>query len=83
MLKRAIIVGFLSVVIAACSDPEGAKKAAEDAGYENVSTSGYSWFSCGKDDTFSTGFSATNAHGRPVRGVVCSGWLKGATVRLF
>ena len=38
-------------------------------------------FGCSEDDTFSTKFSATNAKGERVGGAVCSGWLKGSTIR--
>lgn len=73
-----------ALILTGCTDPDGAKKAAEDMGFRDVKAGGYGWFSCdGKSDTFSTRFTAINAQGRPVSGVVCSGWLKGATVRLF
>ena len=37
---------------------------------------------CAKDDEFRTGFAATAPNGERVTGVVCSGWMKGATLRL-
>ncbi len=58
-----------------------ARKALRDAGLKPVKVGGYSFFACGKDDTFSTQFTATNAQGQTVTGTVCSGWLKGKTVR--
>jgi hypothetical protein len=38
-------------------------------------------FQCSEDDTFRTPFTAESSTGRQVTGVVCSGILKGATVR--
>ncbi len=49
-------------------------------GVSNVQLSGYQWFECGRDDTFSQGFQG-NKNGHQVQGVLCSGWLKGITVR--
>ena len=51
-------------------------------GYKNVSTGGYSFFSCGNGDTFATKFNAIDQTGKAVSGTVCSGLLKGNTVRL-
>lgn len=81
-LKLATAV-ILSCMVAACSDPKSARKALADAGYTNIETTGYSFFSCGKDDTFSTGFKATSPAGRPVEGAVCSAWMKGSTIRTW
>lgn len=39
------------------------------------------WFSCGKGDLFQTPFTATNAKGQKVDGVVCKGLFKGSTIR--
>lgn len=51
-------------------------------GYVDVKVEGYAWFGCGEDDTFRTKFSGTK-NGQYVEGVVCSGFLKGSTVRTF
>lgn len=72
----------LALAVASCSDPETAKRAVQDMGMRDVETQGYAFFGCGEDDTFHTSFTATNSAGRRVSGVVCSGWLKGSTVRL-
>lgn len=79
MRKTAVVIACL--LLAACTDPETAKRAAENVGLTNVQAGGYSLFGCSDNDTFRTKFSATNAQGRAVSGVVCSGWLKSATVR--
>ncbi len=79
-LSAVIFIGGLA---AACSDPQAARKALADAGYTNVETTGYSMFACGKDDNFATGFKAVGPSGRKVEGAVCSGWLKGSTIRTW
>ncbi len=76
-----ILVTLLS--LSACSDGPGSAKVLSDAGYTNIVTTGYSMFSCGDGDSWSTGFEATGPTGKHVTGVVCSGFLKGSTIRLF
>ena len=80
-MRKILLVMSAAVLLAACDDPKAARKALGNLGFTNVETKGYSWFGCGKDDSFSTAFEATNAQGQRVTGVVCSGWFKGATVR--
>ena len=82
ILKITVAV-LLSGLVAACSDPKGAKKALSDAGYSDIETNGYSFFACGKDDNFSTSFKAKGPTGRQVQGAVCSGWFKGSTIRTW
>lgn len=85
-MKKIFIPGGVIVIyaiLAGCSDPKAAKHILEDQGYSNIETTGHAWFGCGKDDTYSTGFNAKGPTGRNVSGVVCSGWLKGGTVRTF
>lgn len=56
------------------SDPRGAENTLRSMGYTNIQTNGYSMFGCGKDDTFSTKFTAQNPiNGKHVSGVVW--WL--------
>lgn len=81
-LTKISAIAAGAIALAACSDPETAKRAAEDMGLTDVQTTGYDFFACGKDDLYSTGFTAKRGD-RVVHGVVCSGILKGATVRLF
>lgn len=80
MLKKFIIV-VLFLGLVACSDPEGARKALLDDGIEPTEVGGYGWWSCDKNDTFSTRFTGKRANGRVVSGTVCSGWFKGHTIR--
>lgn len=78
-MKRFIIpIVFLS----ACTNGDGAVRALEGAGYTNIKITGYRILGCSDDDTFHTGFTAKGSNGKPVSGVVCSGVLKGSTIRL-
>lgn len=81
MIKKLAIIA-LAIMATACTDSTVATKALSSAGYQNVEITGYSFFGCSEDDAFHTGFKATGQDGKPVEGVVCSGWFKGATIRL-
>lgn len=52
----------------------------EREGYTDISLQGYAWFGCSDDDTFANKFVAKK-NGQVVEGVVCSGWMKGYTIR--
>ncbi len=82
-MKRLLICIIGLSLLTACSDATAAKRALEDAGYTEVRTTGHSFWGCGQGDTYKTGFNAVGPTGRAVKGVVCSGWMKGATIRLF
>jgi len=82
-MKKLLIAAMLVAGLSACSDGQYAERVLADAGYTNIHTTGYAFFGCGKDDTYSTGFTATGPTGRAASGVVCSGLLfKGGTIRL-
>jgi hypothetical protein len=59
---------------------EGAR-ALEAQGYRDVRIGSHAWWGCGRDDSYSSHFIATNPLGKRVAGVVCCGWTKGCTVR--
>lgn len=73
---------FLLLFVAGCTQPDKATIALQRDGYTEIQITGYSWFGCGKDDDFSTGFIAKK-NGKQVTGVYCSGWWKGGTIRTF
>ena len=79
-MKAILIV--LAVILAGCTQPDRANEALSDAGYTDVRIGGYAWFACSERDTFATSFTATGPTGRPASGAVCSGFLKGQTIRL-
>lgn len=72
---------FAVMLLSGCTAPQDARDALEAQGFTEVSTGGYAFFGCGNDDAFHTEFTAKNAAGKRVSGVVCSGWFKGATIR--
>lgn len=81
MTCRFLAILLVASLCAACSDADGAKRALQDAGMDQIQTEGWSPFGCDENDTFHTRFSAVNHNGRKVTGIVCRGWLKGSTVR--
>ena len=81
-MKKLIFLVMTGALLVGCSDSETAIKALKGAGYSDIRTTGYSWFACGKDDSFSTGFMAKGPTGVPVKGAVCSSLIiKNATIR--
>lgn len=72
---------LLVLMLMGCTAPNRSKAAAEAAGFRDVKTEGYAWFSCGGDDEFATEFEGVNAQGDHVVGVVCCGLFKSCTVR--
>ncbi|VVE51241.1 hypothetical protein PMO31116_04671 [Pandoraea morbifera] len=82
-MRLAAVVISLALLLSACTDASTAQRVLEGAGYTNVHLTGYEWAACSKDDTYSTGFTATGPTGRRVSGAVCSSWMfKNATIRL-
>lgn len=78
----AIAVCLTALTLSACSNSDDAFRALDNAGYTNIAPGGYDWLACGQDDFYHTKFTATNANGKNVKGVVCSGLLfKSATIR--
>ena len=81
----AITLGLLLAVglpvYAAFSDRSETVSFLETQGYSEVVLTGYQFFSCGRGDVYRDGFLATNSNGKTVVGVVCSGFLKGKTIR--
>ena len=82
-MKKITLALALLLTLGACSDPDTAEKALSDQGYSKIIIKGYAFMGCGKDDDFTTSFEATSMGGKVVKGVVCSGWFKGATIRTF
>lgn len=78
---KKILLAVLLLSLSACTNADHTHKALRGMGFTNIEAGGHSWFGCADSDTFATKFAATNPAGQRVSGVVCSGWLKGATVR--
>lgn len=80
-MKYAML-GLFAIFLTGCSDPDVATKALKGAGYSDIKITGFDMWACGKDDTYSTGFTAKGPTGVEVSGAVCSGLLfKNATIR--
>jgi hypothetical protein len=80
-MKKLIII-FIMIFSVSCTNNQGAKELLEKEGYTEIEMTGYSWFSCSKDDIFHTGFKARNMKGNVIEGTVCEGLLfKGKTIR--
>lgn len=81
-MKKIALIAIAVLALSGCSDAKTARHALDAEGYTDIEITGWSPFSCSDDDTFSTGFVATNSKGKRVRGTVCSGILfKNATIR--
>lgn len=78
IISTLVALGLLS----SCGvNPAEARRALEAQGMTGVKVLGFAPFGCGEDDVFKSYFEAIGVNGRKVTGVVCSGFLKGVTVR--
>lgn len=72
---------IICLLVASCSaNTDKVKSVLENEGCTDVVDNGFVFFGCGKEDGFHNGFSCTK-NNRKIEGVVCSGLLKGFTVR--
>ena len=83
MGKMKMLLILAAFVASGCTDANEATKVLVDSGYKDVQIKGYSFTGCSKDDAYHTEFTAKGATGNEVHGVVCGGWFKGSTIRLF
>lgn len=74
MKAKPLVAIAALIVTTGCTDRAGAIQAAEAYGLSDVEAGDYAWFGCGKDDDQRTAFTATNAQGQRVEGVVCGNW---------
>lgn len=81
MKKLALILASTALLAGCGVNPNEATAALEAQGLTDVKLGGYSLFGCSEKDTFRSKFEAVGVNGKPVSGVVCSGLLKGVTVR--
>lgn len=81
-MKRKILILILTIgLLSGCTDASTAQRVLHQQGYTNVVITGYRPFVGSDGDTYVTGFEATSPNGNRVTGAVCSGFLKGATIR--
>lgn len=79
-MKYLIIAAAL--LSAGCTDGAAAKRALEAQGFTEIEITGIALLSCDERDSFRTGFKAKSITGVHATGAVCSGFLKGNTIRL-
>lgn len=72
-MTKILFIALMAIFISGCSNESDSRRTLESAGYTDVVITGWEPFTCGKDDTFSTGFHAKNPAGNAVSGVVCCG----------
>ena len=77
--RITLLITFL--LTAACTSERDVEKYAKMEGWESYKVEGYGIFACSEKDVFSTKFTAVKG-GKTFSGVICSGFLKGATLRL-
>ena len=72
---------FSLFLMSSCSAPNASIETLQKSGFTDIVITGYLPFSCENDDTLSTCFTARNAQGITVEGIVCCGTFKSCTVR--
>jgi hypothetical protein len=82
-MKKIVILVAIATAFAltGCTDEGSATRVLAQQGYKNIHMTGYKPFSCSDSDSFSTGFNAMSPASIQVSGTVCSGLLKGSTIR--
>ena len=78
---KYLMMIVVALMLVSCTDENAAMNALTSQGFTEIQLGGYSFFGCSQDDTFATKFIARNPQGIMVNGVVCSAFLKGATIR--
>lgn len=81
-MKNKTLLICLAMTFVSCTAPDQARRVLDESGYSEVQLTGYRWFTCGENDVYHDGFIARGPTGRSVKGTICAGWFKGATIRL-
>lgn len=80
-MKKALSLVMMLVMAGCSTDTDEVQSTLRKAGFTNVVVGGLSPFACSEDDKMGRSFTAQNANGQSVEGVVCCGVFKGCTVR--
>lgn len=81
-MKKIISLTAIAFLLAGCTVGEKTARGALEAnGMTDIKLGGPAVFGCSQDDNFTRSFEATTISGSRVKGTVCQGFLKGATVR--
>lgn len=82
-MKPLPLALLAALMLAGCTDPDGAKRVLEQSGYKQVEITGWRPMAASEDEDFATGFRATAPNGSKITGTVTRGLLfKGNTIRL-
>jgi hypothetical protein len=82
-MQRLAIIAIAAVALGGCEVRKStALQATHAMGFTQVELGGNSWFGCSDKEGWTRTFEATGANGTRVKGAVCKGLLKGATVRI-
>lgn len=81
MKNLLLVLSFAFLGCTSSNDFDKGKRQLEMQGYTDVQKTGYNAFCCSDKDSFSTGFKCKDKAGSTVKGCICSGVLKGITIR--
>ena len=80
-MQKCLLIILMSTALTSCSvDLEKATRLLTAEGITNIKLTGYSWFGCGKEDEYNTGFTGIK-NNIEISGYVCCGIVKGCTIR--
>jgi hypothetical protein len=77
-----LAIASLCLILPACTDGDKTTRILSDAGYSDITLTGYKFFACSSDDNFHTGFVGVSSNKKKITGTVCSAFLKSATIRI-
>ena len=82
-ITKLVCISIFYLIISCTSNNDflKGKEQLENQGYTDIVNTGYNAFCCDEKDNFSTGFKAKDKNGNEVKGCICSGILKGITIR--
>ena len=72
---KKILTLLISLLLFGCANSEDARGLLAEAGYTDISFTGYNALACSEDDYYHFGFTATNPQGETVNGTICSDML--------
>jgi hypothetical protein len=80
---KTIVILLTTLLLFGCTSGEDGLKMLDEAGYTDISLTGYNALACTEDDYYHIGFTATNPQGKRVKGTVCSGFaFKNASINI-
>lgn len=83
-IKTILMIFVATIIFAGCTNENDflkGKRQLENQGYTDVVNTGYSGFCCSDSDDYSSGFTCKDKNGEVVKGCICSGFMKGITIR--